>query len=178
MFNATFNKTILSTLAAAIVATGLSLNPAMAGGGGGGNDRAGLKKSKADWASSTYKSGKTVTSYAKKGSKTRTVVTTQDGNLVDVRKVRNSRTPFISMTDESGNIRIVFGKRKKSKKIWASSTHRNGETITSTGQNGVPTRDVVTTRNGNVVETKQIDSSKAFITMHNPNGVDTTIRGR
>ncbi|MEM6566709.1 MAG: hypothetical protein AAF665_19825, partial [Pseudomonadota bacterium] len=75
-------------------------------------------------------------------------------------------------------VRIVFGKRKKSKKIWAKSTHKNGETITSTGENGVPTRDVVTTRNGEVVETKQFDSSKAFITMHNADGTNTTIRGR
>lgn len=40
MFNSPFNKAVLSTLAAAIVATGLSFSPAMAGeGGGGGIDR-------------------------------------------------------------------------------------------------------------------------------------------
>ncbi|MEM6566707.1 MAG: hypothetical protein AAF665_19815 [Pseudomonadota bacterium] len=36
MFNLTFNKVFLSTVAAALVAAGLSVNPATAGEGGGG----------------------------------------------------------------------------------------------------------------------------------------------
>lgn len=157
MFNATFNKTILSTLAAAIVATGLSLNPAMAGGGGGGNDRAGHNKAKTDWASSTHKSGKTITSFAKKGSKTRTVVTTQDGQLVNVRKVKKNGVPFISMTDENGNVSIVAGKPKRSKIPFVTLHNADGTSHTIAG---TPQRSAVPS-----------------ITLHHADGTSTTLRG-
>ncbi|MEL6646820.1 MAG: hypothetical protein AAFY35_13910 [Pseudomonadota bacterium] len=107
MFNAKFNKSILSALAAAVVATGFSLNPALAGeGGGGGREEA----TKWNFASAT-ENGVTTTAYGTNGNGPEIIIEEQNGEVTDVRMAPDRSVPFISMTNPDGTVKVVRGNR-------------------------------------------------------------------
>ncbi|MEM7597014.1 MAG: hypothetical protein AAF382_04895 [Pseudomonadota bacterium] len=105
MFNATFKKSILSALAAAMVATG-SLSPAMAGEGGGG----GREASKWNYASAT-ENGVTTTAFGRNGNGPEIIFEEENGDVTDVRVAPDRSVPFISMTNPDGTVTTVRGDR-------------------------------------------------------------------
>ncbi|MEL7255622.1 MAG: hypothetical protein AAGL23_15715 [Pseudomonadota bacterium] len=110
MFNSKINSSILSTLAAAVVATGFSINPAIAGGGGGGGREDATPKSKWNYASAT-ENGVTTTAFGRNGNGPEIVFEDQNGQLTDVRVSPDRSVPFISMTNPDGSVTTVRGDR-------------------------------------------------------------------
>ncbi|MEL7254852.1 MAG: hypothetical protein AAGL23_11800 [Pseudomonadota bacterium] len=129
MFNSSFNTPILSTLAAAIVVASLSA-PAMAGGGGGRDP----EPAKFSSASSTDENGITTTVRGQNGANTRTVTTSRNGRILGIKWIKKSRTPFVSMTDENGNVSIVAGKPKRSSIPFVTLHNADGTTTTIAGK--------------------------------------------
>lgn len=153
MFNSTFNKAFLSTLSAALVATGLSFSPAMAGDGGGGGGRDNSKFN----SISITEDNVTTTVRGQNGSDKRTVTRTKNGQILDIKVLFKNKVPFISTVDPDGTVRIVAGKPKRSKVPFVTLHNDDGTTTTVAGK---PSHDPVPS-----------------ITMHHADGTSTTIRG-
>lgn len=151
MFNASFNNTILSTVAAAIVATSLSVTPAFAGGGGGGGERP-----KVSTISTTNADGSTTSIFSSNKMKTYTITRTKKGKVVSKKRVKKNRGPFIKIFNPDGTTRTVNKKRKP-----------EGDFVTRHFPNGPD----VTVRTPS-------KPGKAFIRMHNPDGTTTTVGER
>lgn len=132
MFNASFKTSALSTIAAALVAASLAA-PATAGEGGGGRDPEPAKFSS---ASSTDENGVTTTVRGQNGANTRTVTQTQNGQVIGIKRIKKNRTPFISMTDENGNVSIVSGKPKRSNVPFITLHNADGTSTTISGKPG------------------------------------------
>ncbi len=110
MFNATFKTSILSTLAAAVVVTGISINPAMAGGDGGGGRDFGAPKAKVNYASAT-ENGVTTTAFGRNGHGPEIIFEEQNGRVTEMRVSPDRSVPFISMTNPDGSVVTVRGDR-------------------------------------------------------------------
>ena len=110
MFNAPSKKSILSALAAAVVATGFSMSPAIAGGDGGGDRAGAAPKAKWNYASAT-ENGVTTTAFGRNGRGPEIVFEEENGNVTDMRVLQDRRAPFISMTNPDGTVKVVRGNR-------------------------------------------------------------------
>ncbi|MEM7597015.1 MAG: hypothetical protein AAF382_04900 [Pseudomonadota bacterium] len=152
MFNASFKKSILSTVAAAVVVTGISLTPAMAGEGGGG----GREEAKWNYASST-ENGVTTTAYGRNGNGPEVVVKKKNGFITGLRRALNRNTPFVSTVDPDGTKRIIVGAPQRTNVSYVTRHNPDGTTTTIAG---TPVRDNVPS-----------------ISMTNEDGSVTTIRG-
>lgn len=112
MFNARFNTSILSTLAAAVVVTGFSINPALAGGGGGGGGGREEATPKAKWNyASATENGVTTTAFGRNGNGPEIVFVEENGRVTDMQVLQDRRVPFISMTNPDGTVTTVRGDR-------------------------------------------------------------------
>jgi hypothetical protein len=125
----------------------------MAGEGGGD----GSQQAKWSSASSTDENGVTTTVRGQNGSNTRTVTQTQNGQVINVKRVNRKAIPFISMVDPDGTIRIAAGKPKRNTVPFVTRHNADGTSETVAGK---PSR-----------------SNVPFITMHHADGTSTTIRG-
>ena len=148
MFNSTFNKAFVSTLAAAIVATSLSATPSYAGGGGGDEKYSSISTTNADGSKTTIRS--------RNGSKFFTLTRTKKGKVVNKKRVKKNRKPFITIFNPDGTSRTVT-KPSKPGKDFVTRHNPDGTTTTVT---------------------KPSKPGKAFITMHNPDGTTTTVGER
>jgi hypothetical protein len=128
MFHAAFQNPVLTALGAAILATGLSLNPAHAGegGGGGGGDRAGVST-----ASSTDTEGNTVSIRSRNNAPVYTVTRTRNGKVVSKETKRKKSKPFVTLTDENGNKRTI-NKVTRNRTAFMTITYPDGTTRTVT----------------------------------------------
>lgn len=105
MFNSTFNKTILSTLAAVVVVTNFSVNPSYAGGGGGDEKYSSI--------STTNSGGSTTSIRSRNGAKTFTLTRTKNGKVVSKKRVKKARKPFITIFNPDGTSRTVTTPSKR-----------------------------------------------------------------
>ncbi len=100
MFNANLNKTILSTLAAAVVATGFSINPSYAGGGEGGGYMSSISSRNAD--------GSTTSIRSRNGSKSYTITKrNKNGKVVNKKRVNKKRKTFVTIHNPDGTSRTI-----------------------------------------------------------------------
>lgn len=149
MFNLTFKETVLSTLAAAVVATSVSINPAYAGGGGGGRDPV----AKVSTISTTNADGSTTAIRSRNNAPTYTVTTTKNGKVVEKKQVNKKRKAFITIFNPDGTSRTVTEPRKPGKAfVTLHNADGTSRTVTNPSKPG-----------------------KAFVTIHNPDGTSRTI---
>lgn len=149
MFNSTFKNTIMSTLAAAVVVTSVSVNPSFAGGG---RDPA----QKVSTISTTSADGITNSIRSKNNAKTYTVKRTKNGKLINKKRKNKKPGAFITIFNPDGTSRTV-NKPRKPGKDFVTRHYADGTSRTVT---------------------KPSKPGKAFITMHNPDGTTTTVGER
>lgn len=106
MFNSTFKKAAMFTLAAAVLATSVSTTPANAGGG---RD----PEKKVSTISTTNADGSKTSIRSQNGAKTYTVTRTKNGKVVNKKRVNKNRKPFITIFNPDGTSKTVRGPAKK-----------------------------------------------------------------
>ncbi|UXX82538.1 hypothetical protein [Roseovarius pelagicus] len=150
MFNSTFKQTVLSTLAATVVATSFSINPALAGGGGG-RDPA----ERVSTISTVNPDGSKTSIRSRNAAKTFTLTRTKNGKVVNKKRINKNRGTFVTIHNPDGTSRTITKPSKPSK---AFVTIHNADGTSRT-------------------VTKPSKPGKAFVTLHNADGTSTTITG-
>ena len=117
MFNSTFKNTALSTLAAALVATSLSINPAIAGGGDGGGNLVGdhNHKCKVSTISTTNADGSTTSVRSCNGAKSYSVTRSRDGKVISKKRANKKRKAFVTIHNPDGTSRTITKPSKPGK---------------------------------------------------------------
>ena len=144
MFNSTFNKTVLSTLAAAVIATSVSVLPSYAGGGRDPDN-------KVSTISTNNADGSTTSIFSRNSGKTYTKTRTRNGKVVNKKRVKKSRKPFITIFNPDGTSRTVTTPSKRRDSATRHYPDGTSHTVTTPS-----------------------NPRSAFITIHNPDGTSHT----